>query len=591
MLTFFPFVYKDELLYSAIARYHYYVGNVDSRDTLEELFGTRNTIPHLGIGSNLNYTASQIYEGCSAKKLIQEHTIYPYYSNFLEKSIQISTTNAILSGAGSDWFTKIGIAAGGICRKKSILYCPICAENDIKKYGEPYIHREHQLEGITWCAHHPIALREYPLSLNQKTRRLDFIRFDPERMDFRQLSLCTNPRQTEINIKLAKMTYEMLYQPFDLLDLNNVKNRYRDLLNEKELLTLSGQVRQNDLYEQFIKSYSNNILQTFESDIDPDMEFNWLRVLTRKGRRSTHPIRHLLFLDFLGQSINSFFDLNVDYEPFGKGDWRCLNRASNHYGKRVIKLIQVTRDYRSGKPVGTFKCPLCGFVYSRKGPDKNIQDEYTIGRIKIFGPIWARTARTMYLQNKSFTETAKQLEVDRQTVKKHLFDDENMINTKESIKKELKSEKSIVPKVKKVVVAKNYKRVDWEKRDEEYKNKILDVVTKILEFDKPKRVTRSLIGTIIGIKSSLDNNLENLPKTKLLLDQMIESKKEFQIRRAVRVIDEAYSEDKRIRMWEIQRKAGIRTEHFLGIKLELENYLKMKEREIDEKSETTYSSK
>lgn len=166
-----------------------------------------------------------------------------------------------------------------------------------------------------------------------------------------------------------------------------------------------------------------------------------------------------------------------------------------------------------------------------------------------------------------------------------------MINTKESIKKELKSEKSIVPKVKKVVVAKNYKRVDWEKRDEEYKNKILDVVTKILEFDKPKRVTRSLIGTIIGIKSSLDNNLENLPKTKLLLDQMIESKKEFQIRRAVRVIDEAYSEDKRIRMWEIQRKAGIRTEHFLGIKLELENYLKMKEREIDEKSETTYSSK
>ncbi|MFD1850081.1 hypothetical protein [Oceanobacillus bengalensis] len=49
MLPFFTEPYPDELMYSAIARYHFYSGNIDCKDTLEEVFQSRSVIPSMGI--------------------------------------------------------------------------------------------------------------------------------------------------------------------------------------------------------------------------------------------------------------------------------------------------------------------------------------------------------------------------------------------------------------------------------------------------------------------------------------------------------------------------------------------------------------
>lgn len=45
MLPFFSDPYPDELLYSAFARYHFYSGNIDLKDTLMELFGKNSVVP------------------------------------------------------------------------------------------------------------------------------------------------------------------------------------------------------------------------------------------------------------------------------------------------------------------------------------------------------------------------------------------------------------------------------------------------------------------------------------------------------------------------------------------------------------------
>ena len=55
VIHFFTDPYKDELIYSAIARYHFYSGNTDYKDTLEECLGKRSAIPTLEIGDNLEY--------------------------------------------------------------------------------------------------------------------------------------------------------------------------------------------------------------------------------------------------------------------------------------------------------------------------------------------------------------------------------------------------------------------------------------------------------------------------------------------------------------------------------------------------------
>lgn len=60
MIPFFTNPYPDELLYSAIARYHFYSGNIDCKDTLEELFGSRSVIPSVEIGSHFSMLAEKL---------------------------------------------------------------------------------------------------------------------------------------------------------------------------------------------------------------------------------------------------------------------------------------------------------------------------------------------------------------------------------------------------------------------------------------------------------------------------------------------------------------------------------------------------
>ncbi|MCE3387061.1 TniQ family protein, partial [Staphylococcus aureus] len=89
MLPFFTNPYPDELLYSAIARYHFYSGNLDCKDTLEELFDSRSVIPSMEIGSHLTNLVEKLGPQYSVEYLLANHTIYPYYASFLSKQRQM----------------------------------------------------------------------------------------------------------------------------------------------------------------------------------------------------------------------------------------------------------------------------------------------------------------------------------------------------------------------------------------------------------------------------------------------------------------------------------------------------------------------
>lgn len=115
------------------------------------------------------------------------------------------------------------------------------------------------------------------------------------------------------------MVYKLLIIHKDI-DQQEVLKKYKKLLSQKGFIHISGQVKQNELYEAFKRFYDKQLLELLESDIDNDYEYNWLRVITRNSKRTVHPIRHLLFINFLGVAIEEFFESNVvDFKPFGEG--------------------------------------------------------------------------------------------------------------------------------------------------------------------------------------------------------------------------------------------------------------------------------
>ena len=618
MVHFFTDPYKDELIYSAIARYHYYTGNIDCKDTLEEIFGKRSIIPSLEIGSNIDTLSRTLGDKYTSDYIIKKHTVYPFYSPFLPKGRKEELIEEIKYRDGSGLYTKLGIVAGSICKKEGIYYCSCCSEKEMKNYGETYIHREHQLQGVYVCPHDGEELKKYPIS-RINSSRIEFIRLDKKLLDLSKVRLLDDGYYDKL-FGISKDAYYLLQVNLDNVSKEKILEKYKNLLYEKGLATSSKGIKQRELYEEFISFYGKEFLAAMESSIDNDYEYNWLRTITRKVKRTVHPIRHLLLINFLQGDIEEFFkDINKQYNPFRQGPWPCLNKVAEHYKKNVVKDLKITEDYKTRLPVGTFTCS-CGFVYSRKGPDKVDDDKYKIGRIKSFGRVWEAKLK-VYLKEEKYglRELARRMFCDPKTILKfdvllqlnYFEDNSNTIEHKEKVntsdmvqvyREYILKTKAMNPAATKTEIRnlckKEYtylyrydkkwinnnlplktkcinhnKIVDWNTRDNDLIALIKIKYEEMLNKEIPIRITKSSIGKALGILTTLEKNLNKLPETEKYLNEIIENVEEFRIRRCKKIISNKIDTGESIKIWEIQRIAGIRSEDFERIKAKVLGYI------------------
>ncbi|MEX3748290.1 MULTISPECIES: TnsD family Tn7-like transposition protein [Lysinibacillus] len=612
MLPFFTNPYPDELLYSAIARYHFYSGNLDCKDTLEELFGSRSVIPSVEIGSYFSVLAEQLGPQYSVESLLANHTIYPYYVFFLSKGRQREILQDVLED-GKALYTRLGIVAGSICRKDSLYYCAECAKADTEQYGEPYVHREHQLQGINYCSHHEIPLRKYPI---QSDSRIEYIRFELNHMNLTDI-YDADPYKN-IAATIAKQAYQLLQLPLHELSREVVSSKCRRLLRERNLITASNRVRQKELYQAVQSHFPTGFLQQYESKLTETDEYNWLKVLTRNAKRHVHPLRHLFLLHFLQQDINGFKNLATDQGAFGTGPFPCLNKAASHYKQFIIQDVDVTRDFKTKNLIGTFTCS-CGFIYARK----QTTDIFKIGRVKAFGEVWHQKLNELSNEKLSIRAMARELGVDSKTIKRYLIGNVEMKQQENSDPglKILQYKQEILDAIKqfsflsRTEIREKFKKqyiylyrhdkawlhenlpttkqkhkpttsVDWSKRDQQYVQRIKVLYQQLLQEEKPVRITILRIGKRLGILANLERHLDKLPKTKQFLNEITETTQEFQLRRCYIVIDALIQNNEPVIMWQVQRIAAIKIHHFHEIKPQLKRYIEMKQ-EVGNDERTT----
>ena len=554
-----------------------------------------------------------------AEYLMKKHTILPYYIPFLPKRRREEIIAGIKNKDCSGIYNKIGIIAGSICKRAGIYYCPICAENELESCGEAYIHREHQLQGIFLCAKHGELLKKYKVTKNEVSR-LEYIRFEKDLLDLQHET--KNIRYYEKMLLLAKGAYYLLQNDLMSIDKRTILKKYKNLLCEKGLTTSGNRIKQSVLYEEFTSFYGAEFLKVMDSSIDNENEYNWLRVITRELKRTVHPVRHLLLIYFLTGDIADFFSSEThNYNIFGRGPWPCLNNVAEHYRMNVVNNLKITDDYKTRLPVGTFSCE-CGFVYSRKGPDKVSGDRYRVGRIREFGAVWENKLKVYLNENKhGLRELARLMNCDPKTILKFKF--KFGINIIKNIKVCIKDNETVtetdklnkyknyiltnigsnpaatrteirdVCKKEYIFIYRNDKKwlydnlpvktkridhhafVDWNKRDSELLIIVQDKYEELMSRHEPIRVTKSSIGREVGILTSLEKNIDKLPNTEKYLNEIIETVVEFQIRRCKKIISNKICENEPIRLWEIQRIAGIRSEAFEKIKAVVVGYIEL----------------
>ena len=178
-LPFFPTPYPDECFYSILCRYHVRSGAPTGASTIKRLFGK-----HYVVASTLQTAFRAEYleqwipasDKISPRMIVYDHSSYQYSllciiesaSRFpfswqkksLEEYLDIPYTR--LYGYGQ----RVGKRHGAIC------YCPACAEEECRIYGEPYWHVLHQMEGVEFCPVHgePILVT----GLGYAHRRMSF---------------------------------------------------------------------------------------------------------------------------------------------------------------------------------------------------------------------------------------------------------------------------------------------------------------------------------------------------------------------------------------------------------------------------------
>lgn len=623
MLNFFAEPYENELLYSAIARYHFYSKNTKFKETLVELFETPNVIPTVYFPSRLKQLCNQLPMGSiyNPEYLINNHTLLPVYRPFISAVTATEIIKDMKSGNGKGLYTKVGVVAGGICKKAGLSYCPQCAVEQKQRFGEPYFMCMHQVQGVIVCQIHGCLLKSYIEKFNDVSR-IEFIRMKYEFIDLE----AEYEKDTKIGAQLQKIAKSFCYlynNSTPNWNQKKVHEHYLQYLKGKGLLTSNGNIKQTDLFHEFNTYYGEKLLTRLESEIDNDNEYNWLKVITRKPGRVVHPLRHILFIQYLSNTIEEFFHYSIKKtSPFGTGPWYCLNPVADHFQCKVVNDCIITVDSKSRQPVGTFLCS-CGFKYSRKGPDKCESDRYKIGRIKEFGAIWEEKLIN-YLSQRSYgiRELAKIMHCDQKTVVK--FAERFKLRDKLAGNMTVLTKKSVHPKdnyaeVEKIykdniqdfikenpecmitqvraVLKKQYawlyrndkewlksalpsklssvincsKKVDWDKRDIQILTRLKAVHRALIESEKPVRITLSLLGKKSGLTTILERKIDKLPQTKTFISKVHETIADFQIRRVDVVCKKLFEGKGHIARWEIYRLAGLKKNISIEVKERIES--------------------
>lgn len=396
----FPTPHPEELFYSACARFQDRVQYRDKRFIGQELFG-ENVVAVADLPARLGQFAASLPHGhdLTVDRIIEEHTLFPLFRPFLPplraKSVRdgMAGDNALSVKLGS------GSAGKRIHMADWLRFCPSCVEEDVSLFREPYWHRLHQVPGIVVCPVHFIFLEDSVARMRFRVNNFDYVSAERSIQPTQSRMLDLSNRTHQALLQVARDAEWLLNQRGLCPGFADLRRRYVHAFFVSRFCTYTGVMNKDRLVEGLKSYYGPELLHLLQCEISEEALSNWSSVFMKdlvKGKVH-HPLRHLLIIQFLGHTAESFFRMDAEYTPFGKGPWPCLNPVCSDYRNMVITECELTFSHSRHRrnTIGVFGCK-CGFVYSRIGPDATDEDKFRYRRIKTHGTKWDAALRDLW---------------------------------------------------------------------------------------------------------------------------------------------------------------------------------------------------
>lgn len=579
MVLNFPRPYPDEILYSIISRYYDYFGNSGPKQLLDNLFSSNTQSSTIDFPNNLNSLSNNIKSKYfTPDTIFSKHTLYPLYLRFCDDSKKYQIKEYALL-KGGPIHTSLGINAGISKSLRLPRFCRLCYDDDIKKYGETYYRRAHQITTVKFCLKHKCTLEEL-IPIPEHLNKHQFV----------SANLIQNQQEVHLEFIKSNQIIEISNRLVALLNDQHEQSDfsdpyyYRDRLIEMGFGKGKRTINQELLYNSFQDYFSNKVLNYFNSSVNFSDESCWLKAIFRKHRKMFDPARHVLIVNFLENLAGKTSISSQQNET----KYPCLNPACKHYNQSVFTVISKYRDSKSKREISIIKCS-CGFCYTQS----LMNNGKTFMRVKSYGQVWLKKLYELKELNHPIRRIARELHCDSKTVlnqlkvpnvKKH--EENKTLIQKKSDWTELKSFNRglTITELRKLnsslysyiyrhdpvwLVEQPYNSpkkkvkplVDWGKRDEDLYSAIQSKHHYLLSTEYKKRISKTLLLKLTRSEKTYIQNKDKLPYTTKALSKLSETESEYRSRRIQTAIHELKMAGIPLKKWRICRRAGIRKEY------------------------------
>lgn len=245
MKVYLPEIYPDELVYSWLSRYYVYSGCANHKMLISQLlYSTKNNPSVEFIGHLSKAAEQQIEEVYSMDDLILKHTMFPQYARFLPVDKRKTALTELKRYCDPH---KVFTILPRNEKELWLKYCPQCAAEDRKTYGEAYWHRTHQIRNMMICPIHKCKLVNSEVDIRSEK----IFAFNPAEMAISNVDpvLVDNMEQ----IKFAKYVSDLFNMDITNDNENDIRATIYNAMTKTKYM--KGKHRKMAQFSEDLKSY------------------------------------------------------------------------------------------------------------------------------------------------------------------------------------------------------------------------------------------------------------------------------------------------------------------------------------------------
>jgi len=538
-MYFFPKIYDDELLYSAIARYHDQSGNLSFIHTIEDVFGIRSAVALVALPSKIKNIVENLmeYDKQVAKEITEKHTLLNFYAAFKSEELYSQVQQEMIETSGIGIYMKLGMVSSSTQLERNLKYCPACVKNEVETYGEPFWHREHQVFGSIVCHLHHAILQTAELPVFGRNRQI-FYRITPEICKNEPLHF-EDSRKSDILVKIAVEINTLCSNRVNY-SLCGFKNRIRVILFERGYAKPNNYTFMTKLTNDIREYYSDEVLGLIGCSLEKQ---NWIKAICNPATNVGQPTHIILLLNFLGYTVIEFNEMenleNVNINEYIQEQW----------DKKLIRLVNSDLSQREiCRELGTYRKTLI-----RAMKRLNLEKDWkSNGGSRYAGLDYLETQEYEIMKAK-MKSTWLELHEKYPNLSSH------------QIRKNNDSVYAWLKRYQSEWMSENYRamdsksiKIDWEARDANLLGKVEEVISKY-KSSIGSRITFGTIGGELGISGWLFRKKDMLPLCTAVIERNIESLEEYHLRVLRMAVLELIADGVAVRKYTVLERAGVKT--------------------------------